>query len=191
MTSRAKASAASLSAAQSHSAISRRADGLPGLAVSWGTWAGAGMAHRFGSGFEKYWRAQGMGFIGLDKGLAMLGMLMAPLAAGADAATRLPHYAFLPADWAAYGKARGARKPQPLTVALVDAATPVQAAPTTGAAASLSAGARSPLGQRLLTLAQAARARGMESEMAEVINEMLDSDEELDFSLPVSDVGLT
>ncbi|KAH8066347.1 ligase [Aureococcus anophagefferens] len=28
--------------------------GLPALAVSWGTWADAGMAHRFGSGFEAH-----------------------------------------------------------------------------------------------------------------------------------------
>eukprot|EP00966_Prymnesium_polylepis_P063482 1472607-Prymnesium_polylepis.1 len=75
-------------------AHSRRQEGLVGAAISWGTWAGAGMAHRFGAGFESYWRGQGMGFIELADGLNALGDVITP---GGD---RLAHYAYLPAEWA-------------------------------------------------------------------------------------------
>ena len=33
----------------------RRCNGQPALSVNWGLWQDDGMAHRLGSGFERYW----------------------------------------------------------------------------------------------------------------------------------------
>ena len=94
---------AAANAFQDGLAFQRRADGLPGMAVSWGTWSGAGMAHRFGRGFEAYWRSQGMDFIDLTEGMESLKLM-------SQQGSR-SHYAFMPADWSAYAKARGSRGP--------------------------------------------------------------------------------
>lgn len=164
-------------------AFSRRQEGLAGLALSWGTWAGAGMAHRFGSGFEAYWRSQGMGFIELDDGLLALGELMASASSA--------HYAYLPADWAAYARARGVRLPQPLTVKLVESAC---AAPPTGSSVA-DPEVRPPLVMKLAALAPEARSRAMEREVwgaALVLLELGDEEAaSVDFSQPLHEIGLT
>ncbi|KAH8094034.1 acetolactate synthase [Aureococcus anophagefferens] len=65
-------------------AAARARAGLPALAVSWGTWADAGMAHRFGSGFEAHVKSTGMRFVPLDGGFQALAAL-SQLAAAAPA----------------------------------------------------------------------------------------------------------
>jgi acyl transferase domain-containing protein/acetyltransferase-like isoleucine patch superfamily enzyme len=172
---------AAANAFQDGLAHSRRQEGLVGLAVSWGTWAGAGMAHRFGAGFEAYWRSQGMGFVNLADGLLALGELMLS-ATGA-------HYGYMPAEWAAYARARGARLPQPLTVSLVESARK-----TNGESAPA---ARSPLAQKLAPLPPAARSRDLQSEVRALMLELLEVGDDaeaaaaVDFSLPVFELGLT
>ena len=197
-------------------AHSRRAEGLAGLAVSWGTWAGAGMAHRYGAGFERYWRSQGMGFIELDAGLTTLGTLMAPAPNGQS---HLAHYAFMPAEWSTYARARGGRKLQPLTAELVRLTTSHEpSAPPTPAAlptppkesavpltapppaalrsaappphAALSAAARSTLGARLLPLDESARIKAMEAAVVELAGELDGAGDALDLSLPAAEAGL-
>ena len=147
------------------------------------------MAHRFGAGFEAYWRSQGMAFIDLEEGLNALGELMAPASPGA---IRLAHYGFLPADWQAYARARGARLPQPLAVSLVETTRP-RAAPSSATGAS--GAALSPLTQELLPLAPTARVRRMEGLLQQVLGELLEMPEaeatSLDFSQPVVELGLT
>ena len=107
-------------------AHARRRAGLPGLAVSWGTWGGAGMAHRFGKGFESYWKGQGMGFVGLNEGMATLIALLT---------TNQAHAAVLPTcddgTWVKYAKTH-ARNLQPLTVGLLPESfeVPTTASPT-------------------------------------------------------------
>ncbi|KAH8052007.1 polyketide synthase [Aureococcus anophagefferens] len=88
-------------------AAARARAGLPALAVSWGTWADAGMAHRFGSGFEAHVKSTGMRFVPLDGGFQALAAL-------SQVAGRTQcHAAVLPADWAQYAKRRGAAGPHP------------------------------------------------------------------------------
>lgn len=84
-------------------------------AVSWGTWADAGMAHRFGPGFEARIKATGMRFVPLDGGFDAL----ASVARSAEA-----HAAVLPADWALYAKRRRAQglAPHALAAKLAHAA---------------------------------------------------------------------
>ena len=89
-------------------AAARRHAGLPALAVSWGTWAGAGMAHRFGAGFQSHWTRQGHRFISPEGGMATLGALMATAElrgpgprniARAQASSSRGHGGVFPADW--------------------------------------------------------------------------------------------
>ena len=98
-------------------AAARARAGLPALAVSWGTWADAGMAHRFGSGFEAHVKSTGMRFVPLDGGFQALAAL-------SQVAGRTQcHAAVLPADWAQYAKRRGAAGPHPLAGGLVPLST--------------------------------------------------------------------
>ncbi|KAJ8606085.1 hypothetical protein CTAYLR_005181 [Chrysophaeum taylorii] len=85
------------------------------LAVSWGTWADAGMAHRFGAGFEAQVKASGMRFVPLDSGFAALAAL-------STTAARRSHAAVLPADWSVYAKRRRdlGLGPHPLAAALAN-----------------------------------------------------------------------
>ncbi|KAK3274140.1 hypothetical protein CYMTET_17665, partial [Cymbomonas tetramitiformis] len=111
---------AAANAFQDGVAAARSAAGLPGAAVSWGVWAGAGMAQGFGTGFEAFWRGEGMRFVELPGGMATLRVLMH---LGA------PHCAVLPAKWLQYARRHG-RRVHPLLQRLVgDAAPP---APTSG-----------------------------------------------------------
>eukprot|EP01050_Picozoa_sp_SAG11_P005143 SAG11_NODE_351_length_10384_cov_4.708896_2_plen_2566_part_01 len=86
---------AAANAFQDGLAHARRMHNLPAVAVSWGTWAGAGMAHRFGKGFETMWQNEGMRFVELEHGMATLASVL-------DAG--VPHVAVLPADWSQYGR---------------------------------------------------------------------------------------
>ena len=47
-------------------------EGLPALSIAWGTWAGAGMAHRLGSEFAQMQEASGLGMLSLDEGFTAL-----------------------------------------------------------------------------------------------------------------------
>ncbi|KAH8086129.1 hypothetical protein JL720_7331 [Aureococcus anophagefferens] len=89
----------------------RRAAGLPALAVSWGTWADAGMAHRFGGGFRAARERAGFGFVPLQAGLAVLADL-----AGSRRRTEC-HAAVVPADWRAYAASRAEAQPSPASSA--------------------------------------------------------------------------
>ncbi|KAK7253682.1 plipastatin synthase [Aureococcus anophagefferens] len=105
-------------------AAARARAGLPALAVSWGTWADAGMAHRFGSGFEAHVKSTGMRFVPLDGGFQALAAL-------SQVAGRTQcHAAVLPADWAQYAAPRRAG-PHPLAgrLAAAPAAPAAAAAP--------------------------------------------------------------
>ncbi|KAJ8613644.1 hypothetical protein CTAYLR_003120 [Chrysophaeum taylorii] len=85
------------------------------LSVSWGTWADAGMAHRFGPDFRKSIEAAGMRMIELDEGFDLLFRLYAT----GETET---HAAAIPADWKKYGRSRRGMKPQPLAEALTEGA---------------------------------------------------------------------
>lgn len=79
------------------------------LAVSWGVWADAGMAHRFGDGFRRTINAAGLSFVSLDDGFATLFDLYFQL--------DFAHAAVIPCpDWQAYADRRHSRnlKTQPL-----------------------------------------------------------------------------
>ncbi|KAK3235901.1 hypothetical protein CYMTET_53923 [Cymbomonas tetramitiformis] len=103
---------AAANAYQDGLAMARRRAGLAGSAVSWGTWAGAGMAHDFGAGFEAYWTGQGMRFVDLERGMATLHALLA---------LEEVHAAVLPADWGVYAK-RNVGQVHPLLERLVQSA---------------------------------------------------------------------
>eukprot|EP00756_Hemistasia_phaeocysticola_P028773 Hpha_TRINITY_DN16192_c0_g4::TRINITY_DN16192_c0_g4_i1::g.7701::m.7701 len=75
----------------------RRSRSLPATAVSWGTWADAGMAHGFGAGFRSFWESQGMGFVPLDGGMRALGVLCT---------VKATHAGVFPVSWDRYQKAR-------------------------------------------------------------------------------------
>eukprot|EP01052_Picozoa_sp_SAG31_P013040 SAG31_NODE_775_length_12190_cov_5.764866_3_plen_3681_part_01 len=85
---------AAANAFQDGLAYARQAHGCSALAVSWGTWSGAGMAHRYGESFERMWRNEGMRFVELGHGMATLAAMMCQCE---------PHVAILPADWSQYG----------------------------------------------------------------------------------------
>lgn len=89
-------------------AAARAQLGLPALAVSWGTWADAGMAHRFGAGFEAHVKATGMRFVPLEGGFNILSSL------AASPSPSLSHAAVLPADWSQYAKQRRGSSVHPL-----------------------------------------------------------------------------
>jgi acyl transferase domain-containing protein/acyl carrier protein len=71
-------------------AYHRRAQGLPGLSVSWGSWSGGGMAAGVGERARDRWREMGLGEIGTEQGLELLEKLL-----GEDR----PLAAVLPMDW--------------------------------------------------------------------------------------------
>ena len=157
-------------------AAARARAGLPALAVSWGTWADAGMAHRFGSGFEAHVKSTGMRFVPLDGGFQALAAL-------SQVAGRTQcHAAVLPADWAQYAKRRGAAGPHPLAGGLV----PEGAAPA--AAAAPAAGL---LGE-LAAAAPADRAAMLASRVAAHVADMMGVDaSSLDRDEPVTAIGLS
>ena len=61
----------------------RRGDGLPGLSVNWGPWAGNGMAARLGARDHARWAGQGIGMLGSARGFGALEALLASGAAQA------------------------------------------------------------------------------------------------------------
>ncbi|KAH8051562.1 hypothetical protein JL722_10739 [Aureococcus anophagefferens] len=102
---------AAANAFQDGLAAARARAGLPALAVSWGTWADAGMAHRFGGGFRAARERAGFGFVPLQAGLAVLADL-----AGSRRRTEC-HAAVVPADWRAYAASRAEAQPSPASSA--------------------------------------------------------------------------
>jgi acyl carrier protein len=80
----------------------RRAAGGRALSVSWGLWSGGGMAGSATADVQRRWRAQGIGMIGPDEGLELLGELMAQGGA---------HAVVAPIDWQKFRRAGGAAVP--------------------------------------------------------------------------------
>ena len=115
---------AAANAFQDGLASMRRSLGLPGLAVAWGPWQGAGMAHRFGDGFRTSLEASGLRFVGLEAGFSTLAAL---------ATTNRANAAVFPMDWPKYASAR--RAPHPLAYKL----TPMSEGPPTGLGEALAA----------------------------------------------------
>ena len=85
----------------------RRSEGLPALSIAWGTWAGAGMAHRLGSEFARAQEASGLGMLSLDEGFTALTAL---------ATSSLSQAAVLPMNWARYAACRS--EPHPLAATM-------------------------------------------------------------------------
>ena len=142
----------------------RQGHGLPGVAVSWGTWAGAGMASRYGRGFEKEWNRQGMHFIELKPGMATLAAVME---------SGVPHAAVLPADWSMYGAFIQKRQnsSQPLPRALVDKAGAGRGQAAGGTLSSnLTAAAR----EILQHAARPKQAAAMQEKVIEIIREIIE-----------------
>ena len=161
--------------------LARRRMGLPALAINWGTWADAGMASRFGSSFEQYWKGLGMYFVPLIGGMETMGALC--MQAAADGS--VTHAGVFPADWARYLKGRRQLGPHPLCMSVVE---PFQAKPAAAEAdPSLPAIVR-----ELVPLDNSARLQRMEKHLIALILEMKeDDDDEVDPTAPVVDVGLT
>lgn len=59
----------------------RRAQGLPGVSINWGPWAGSGMAGDVDSRHQRRWAAQGVEFMSSEDGLAVLHRLLCAQAA--------------------------------------------------------------------------------------------------------------
>eukprot|EP01065_Artemidia_motanka_P042179 TRINITY_DN560_c0_g2_i1.p1 TRINITY_DN560_c0_g2~~TRINITY_DN560_c0_g2_i1.p1 ORF type:complete len:4401 (+),score=1555.85 TRINITY_DN560_c0_g2_i1:207-13409(+) len=158
-------------------ASARRRAGLPALAVSWGTWADAGMAHGFGDGFRAFWESQGMGFVPLAEGMNTLAALCA---GGAE------HAAVLPANWAVYAKHRRQLGPHQLAAALCAEVAP--SAP----AAGKSGKAAPPLVAALL--ADSNRARAAERYLQTLVAELKDDGTEpadVDPAAAVMELGMS
>ncbi len=68
----------------------RRAQGLPAVSISWGSWRRIGMAEVLGDRAERVWSAQGVTPIDLEGGLHAFEAL---------AHSRYPHWAVIPIDW--------------------------------------------------------------------------------------------
>jgi len=164
-------------------AHARRALGLPGLAVSWGTWADAGMASRFGAGWRRHWESQGMGFVPLDGGMATLMSLM-------GTQSEEPHAGVFPVDWARY-TAFNKGQVHALGAAL---AAPMQQGPTPSSdGASSDADADTPLVAELRAAAAGEpRLRAMRTHLARKISELLDIPVgSIDATASVVDLGLS
>ncbi|KAJ8614491.1 hypothetical protein CTAYLR_000746 [Chrysophaeum taylorii] len=164
-------------------AAARAQLGLPGLAVSWGTWADAGMAHRFGAGFEAHVKATGMRFVPLGAGFATLSAL-------SSQSQSVNHAAVLPADWAQYAKHRRALGgPHPLATKLAQDATASDGVgkdttTTTTKAATPGAERRNASADRLSVLRDIAT-NAVKSLLGD------DAPSQLDLDSPVSTLGLS
>eukprot|EP01063_Lacrimia_lanifica_P026877 TRINITY_DN3691_c1_g1_i6.p1 TRINITY_DN3691_c1_g1~~TRINITY_DN3691_c1_g1_i6.p1 ORF type:complete len:5023 (+),score=2068.97 TRINITY_DN3691_c1_g1_i6:290-15358(+) len=178
---------AAANAFQDGLALARRRLGKPALAVSWGTWAGAGMAHRFGSGFEAYWKGLGMEFVPLQGGMDTLGALCEE--AGAPGRT-VYHAGVFPASWERYAKSRRQMGPHPVCNALVEAAAKPLAAPAAAAAPPALAENAPPLLKQLYATPAEKRGAAAEAFLVEMLKEMLEIDE-CDAEAAVVDLGVT
>lgn len=76
----------------------RRGQGLPGLSINWGPWSQSGMAAALQSRDQARWAAQGVGLIGPDQGVALLGQLVA----AGQSPPQSPQAIVLPVDWGRY-----------------------------------------------------------------------------------------
>ena len=56
--------------------VSRRARGLPGLAINWGPWADGGLAAGLKEADQERWRARGVQYVAPDEGMARLERLL-------------------------------------------------------------------------------------------------------------------
>ena len=159
--------------------LARRRAGLPGLAVSWGTWADAGMASRFGSGFETYWKGLGMEFVPLIGGMQTLGALCME----ATKKGGVHHAGVFPAEWERYLKGRRQLGPHPVAQALT--APFLKKSSTVDTSLPL-------LLQELSPLSEHDRQQKLEAKLIEMIQDLKeDDDEEVDPTAPVVDIGLT
>ena len=82
-------------------------EGLPALSIAWGTWAGAGMAHRLGSSSPEMQEASGLGMLSLDEGFTALTAL---------STSSISSAAVLPMNWARYAACRS--EPHPLAATM-------------------------------------------------------------------------
>jgi acyl transferase domain-containing protein/SAM-dependent methyltransferase len=113
-------------------AHARRREGLPGLAINWGPWAGLGMSLRVGERREAQWAALGVAPLAEERALAELGRLLASDIAQAGV---------LDVDFVRYLRGGGDAERAPDFFAEVaessaPAPTPSPAAPTAPAAAA-------------------------------------------------------
>jgi acyl transferase domain-containing protein len=124
------------------------------------------MAHRFGAGFQSHWTGQGHRFVSLEGGMATLGALMAVAEirgsgpsniARAQASSSRGHGSVFPADWAQYGRSRGARC-HPLAQALVAVRASESAAAAPAEAPAVAAHSAAPLATPFVATLRAASA---------------------------------
>ena len=167
--------------------LARKKAGLPALSVSWGTWADAGMASRFGSGFETYWKGLGMEFVPLEGGMNTLGSLCMEASSGK---TSLYHAGVFPADWQRYGKQRRQLGPHPICSEFVEAAEQ-----SSKVESVVEIDQNLPmLVRELAAVAPEKRQKLIEQKLVEITVELRDEDDDdddIDPTAPVVDIGLT
>ncbi|KAJ9444505.1 EryA1 [Diplonema papillatum] len=173
---------AAANAFQDGFALARRRAGLPALAVSWGTWADAGMASRFGSGFEAFWKSLGMEFVPLEAGMNTLGTLCAESMTN----PALSHAGVFPADWARYAKQRKQAGVHPVCADLAAAA-----AADLGLLEAAAAPRLAPLVRAVVPVPVGQRQAAMERALIAIVSELRGDEEEVDPTAPVVDLGLT
>ncbi|WP_197041558.1 type I polyketide synthase, partial [Chondromyces apiculatus] len=156
-------------------AHARRAEGLPGHSLSWGPWAGGGMAETLNDVQRARYQRMGIGALAPAQGVTLLGRALSRPEA---------HLGILPLDLRVLGQAFGG-KVGPLWRALVSP-------PSSGVAGGGSTRAVGPWAARLAALSPEARAAEVEaavrSEFARVLS--LGSAGALTADQPLRDLGL-